>query len=270
MQSEVETLGALSAPTTDQLNADDLFTGPRVFTVTKVTRGKGNGKGKGDQPVNIHLAEHPHPWRPAKTVRRLLMDAWGDNPTKWPDGLRVELYRDPSVRFGGDVAGGIRVAAMSHLPRDPFEHLATLTRGQRVTWKIRLLGDRQASTPKPQNAQAALDNAVRLFGEIGVTVDELEMLVGSERAAWGPSELAQLRTEYAARRKSASAPKPEQTAPAEPDADAGECPNIARLEAIAEERDQDFPDFLRGLGWTKPASELTEADAERLLASRSK
>lgn len=201
MQSEVADLGGMNAPNTDQLNADDLIAGPRIFTIVKITKGKGSGSGKGDQPINIHLAEHPHPWRPCKTVRRLLMDAWGSRPGDWPDGAQVELYRDTEVRFGGDTVGGIRVRAMSHLKSAKIEHLSTATRGQRVKWEIRRL-DRTGQTVATTNdVQANLDRAVRLFGEINVTLADLEMQLGSGRAKWGAAELKQLREDYGARRK---------------------------------------------------------------------
>ena len=49
------------APKSDQLNAEDLLTGPRTFTITEVV------EGNAEQPVNVHLAEMPgRPWRPSK------------------------------------------------------------------------------------------------------------------------------------------------------------------------------------------------------------
>src|SRR5690606_23503087 len=41
------------APKSDQMNADDLISGPRTFTIAEV------GKGSPDQPVNVVLAEFP-------------------------------------------------------------------------------------------------------------------------------------------------------------------------------------------------------------------
>lgn len=262
MQSEVENLGAISAPNTDQLNADDLISGPRVFTVTKITRGKGTGTGKGDQPVNIHLAEHPYPWRPCKTVRRLLMDAWGPKPGEWPDGAQIELYRDTEVRFGGDTVGGIRVRAMSHLPSATIEHLATATRGQRVKWTIRRLDKRPATKPAP-DVQASLDTAVRLFCEIGVTLDELEMQIGSDRPKWGAAELAQLRADYSTRRK-AHTSEQEPTQREETAQPTSALTSLDKLRALAEEAGQSLNAYL-GARWPKPIDALTEADAERLL-----
>jgi hypothetical protein len=82
-------------PKSDQLNAEDLLTGPRTFTVEKVTAGSA------EQPVDIHLVEFPgRPFRPSKTVRRILVNAWGAEASAYV-GRRMTLYRDPAVKFGG-------------------------------------------------------------------------------------------------------------------------------------------------------------------------
>ena len=87
------------APNSDQLDAVDLLSGPRTFTIEKVS------KGDAEQPVNIHLAEFPRPWRPGKSMRRVLVAAWGPDASAYV-GRRVTLYCDPEVRFGGAAVGG--------------------------------------------------------------------------------------------------------------------------------------------------------------------
>jgi len=60
------------APKSDQLNAEDLLSGPRTFTIEKVTAGSA------EQPVDVHLVEFPgRPFKPSKTVRRIMVAAWG-------------------------------------------------------------------------------------------------------------------------------------------------------------------------------------------------
>lgn len=98
------------APTSDQLDAVDLVGGPRIFTVTKVS------KGNAEQPVQVHLAEFPRVWRPSKSMRRVLAAAWGSDASTWT-GRKVELYCDPEVMFGGQAVGGTRVARMSHIDK---------------------------------------------------------------------------------------------------------------------------------------------------------
>jgi hypothetical protein len=95
----------------DQLNADDLVSGPRTFTVSEVRRGDA------EQPVAIELAEFPgRPFKPSKTVLRILAHAWGEETDNWPEGARFTLYRDAKVKWAGQEIGGIRVSHMSHIP----------------------------------------------------------------------------------------------------------------------------------------------------------
>ena len=117
------------APRSDQLNAEDLLTGPRTFTVEKVTAGSV------EQPVEIHLVEFPgRPFKPSKTVRRILVAAWGPEAANYV-GRRMTLYRDASVKFGGMDVGGIRVSHLSHIDKRMSLAL-TVTRGKRAPFVI--------------------------------------------------------------------------------------------------------------------------------------
>ncbi len=125
-------------PKSDQLNAEDLLTGPRTVTVEKVT------KGSVEQPVDIHLVEFPgRPFRPSKTVRRILVAAWGAEASNYT-GRRMVLYRDPAVRFGGQDVGGIRISAMSHI-KGRITIALTVTRGKRAPFTVEPLGDEPSS-----------------------------------------------------------------------------------------------------------------------------
>lgn len=92
------------------MNNTDLHGGPITVTVTKVTRGND------DQPFNFHMAEFPRPFKPSKNMRRLIAHAWG-NETDHYIGKRFTLYRDPNVKFGKEVPGGIRISHMSGIPK---------------------------------------------------------------------------------------------------------------------------------------------------------
>lgn len=131
------------APKSDQLNAEDLLTGPRTFTITEVR------KGNAEQPFDFHLAEFPgRPFRPSKTVRRILVMAWGKDAATYT-GKRMTLYRDPDVRFGGQAVGGIRVSHLSDLDR-PLTIALTETRGKRATHVVKPLpADAPAAAPVP-------------------------------------------------------------------------------------------------------------------------
>ncbi len=95
----------------DQLNAIDLISGPRTFTVAEVKRGDA------DQPVSIVLQENPasRPFKPSKTVVRILAFAWGKETDDWPQDARMTLYRDEKVKWAGQEIGGIRVSHLSHI-----------------------------------------------------------------------------------------------------------------------------------------------------------
>ena len=103
----------------DQLNAEDLVGGPITVTITGVKRTSD------EQPVSVEISGGHKPWKPCKSMRRLLIMAWPDgakkeggetkyDPTCWV-GRSVTLIRDPSVKWAGELVGGIRVSALSHI-----------------------------------------------------------------------------------------------------------------------------------------------------------
>jgi hypothetical protein len=96
------------APRSDQLNADDLLAGPLDVTVVEVRRGTP------EQPVEVFLRELDRPWKPCKTVRRILVALWGPDGETWV-GRRARLYNDTRVEWGGKRVGGIRVSHLSHI-----------------------------------------------------------------------------------------------------------------------------------------------------------
>lgn len=122
------------APKSDQLNADDLIAGPRTFTIDKVE------EGNAEQPVNVHLVEFPgRPFRPSKTVSRLMVSAWGPDSTAYA-GQRITLYRDPAVKFGAMAVGGIRLSHMSGITKRLTVALTT-TRGKKALFTVDVLPD---------------------------------------------------------------------------------------------------------------------------------
>ena len=121
-------------PKSDQLNAEDLLTGPRTFTITTVD------PGSAEQPVNVHLAEMPgRPWRPSKSMSRVLAYLWGAETTPYA-GRRVTLYRDPEVTFGRDKVGGIKISHLSNIDA-PKSVSLTVTRGKRAPHSVQPLPD---------------------------------------------------------------------------------------------------------------------------------
>ncbi|BDZ40791.1 hypothetical protein GCM10025865_00900 [Paraoerskovia sediminicola] len=143
------------APRSDQINAEDLLTGPRTFTIDKVDAGSP------EQPVNVHLIELPgRPYRPSKSMRRIMVDAWGKEAADYA-GHRMTLYRDPEVTFGRDKVGGIKISHLSHIDR-PRTVALTVTRGKRAPHIVQPLPD--APTEPTADDVAACDDVDTLKG----------------------------------------------------------------------------------------------------------
>lgn len=110
MPLDLTDVSGTAAPKSDQLDAVDLLSGARIFRIEAVS------EGPADQPLQIHLAGFPRPWRPGVSMRRVLIATWGKNAQQWV-GRYVELFCNPEVMFGKDKVGGTRIARMSHLDR---------------------------------------------------------------------------------------------------------------------------------------------------------
>jgi hypothetical protein len=94
-------------PKSDQLNSDDLITGPVTVTITDVAIRAG------EQPVSIsYEGDKGKPWKPCKSMCRVLVNVWGADAKKYI-GQSLTLYRDPKVTFGGMEVGGIRISHMT-------------------------------------------------------------------------------------------------------------------------------------------------------------
>lgn len=110
----------------DQLGADDLMSGPRNIKITKVSADTGSS----EQPIVISFeGDNRKPWKPCKSMRRLLVAIWGANGNEYV-GRSVTLYRDPTVKWGGMEVGGIRISHMSHIDK-PVTIALTATRGNK-------------------------------------------------------------------------------------------------------------------------------------------
>lgn len=133
MPNDVKDLRSTIVPRSDQMNADDLVTGPKTIRVTDVTIGS-----TAEQPVSVHYeGGDGRPFKPCKTMRRVLICGWGPDGNDWI-GRSMTLYHDPKVRFGGDEVGGIRISHMTDIERD-IEVRLTATRGKKALHVIKRL-----------------------------------------------------------------------------------------------------------------------------------
>lgn len=169
------------APKSDQLNADDLIAGPRTVTVEKVT------PGTPEQPVEIHLLEFlGRPFKPSKTVRRILVAAWGPDADTY-SGRRMTLYRDATVRFGGSEVGGIRISHLSHIDRRLTLALTT-TRGKRAPFVVEPLTEEAEPPAEIANFEAliAAADSIEQLDAIAKELKTAKLGAGGNalRSAW--------------------------------------------------------------------------------------
>lgn len=133
-------LGSTIAPKSDQFNADDLITGPRTITVTKVS------PSDKEQPIAISFdGDGGKPWKPCKSMRRVLVQTWGTDGQSYV-GRKLTIFRDPEVVFGGAKVGGIRISHMSHLT-GPVTMALTATRASRKPYTVKPLVEASADKP---------------------------------------------------------------------------------------------------------------------------
>ena len=114
-------------PKSDQLNYDDLVGGP---ITTKIV---GLKAGNAEQPVILEIEGH-RPYKPCKSMRRVLIAAWGDKGRDWMR-KSMTLYGDPKIKFGGVEVGGIRISHLSGIDK-PLKLLLTTTRSKRSEYTV--------------------------------------------------------------------------------------------------------------------------------------
>ena len=171
---------------TDQLNFEDFLGGvTRVVTITGVKAGTK------EQQYDITIEGDKRVWRPAVTVLKLLVAAWGDDAAEWV-GHRAELYGDPTVTFGRDVVGGIRVSRVSHIA-GPVSASLTETRGKRKKHTVEPLPD---ATPVPTEAET--------IARIAASTDQAEL-----RDLWNqwPDLRAEIKERVEALKQNTEAPE---------------------------------------------------------------
>lgn len=158
-------------PKSDQLNADDMISGPMTVTIrdVKITPGT-------EQPVSIILSETDKFYRPCKSMSRVLVGAWGADAKAYL-GRALTLYRDPEVKWGGMAVGGIRISHMSHIDGAKVMVL-TATKGSRKPHKVMPL------VLEPSKDDAATKWAGGYIANLAkfTTLAELQAFTGSKAA----------------------------------------------------------------------------------------
>ncbi len=155
-------------PKSDQLNAEQLLAGPITITVTDVRRTND------EQPVVIHYeGENGRPYKPCKSMRKVLIWAWGEDGSQWI-GRSMTLFNDPSVKWAGVAVGGVRISHLSDIQGD-IKLALTATKGKKEPFTIKRMPPQ--ADPNAQAKQRV----------------EAAALTGTEalQAAWGALGKAQ-------------------------------------------------------------------------------
>ena len=116
-------------PKSDQLNADDMIGGPITVTVQSVSL-----SGQDDQPIVLQVGNGLQPYKPCKSMRRLLVFCWGKDGNEWA-GRSMTLFNDPSVTWAGQKVGGIRISHISAID-ESISIALTATRGKRKPYTV--------------------------------------------------------------------------------------------------------------------------------------
>lgn len=105
----------------DQLNAIDLVSGPRVVKITDVKIVSG------EQPIHVVLdGDSKRPWKCSKSSVRVLAACYGVDANNWI-GKHIEIYCDETVVWGGMQVGGVRQSKAEGLSK-PLKLMLTKSR----------------------------------------------------------------------------------------------------------------------------------------------
>lgn len=196
--NDVGNLNDAALPKSDQLNAEQLLGQKMVIVVEGVRRGSA------EQKVIIdYIGDAGRPFKPCKTMIKALIILWGSNGHDWI-GRSMELFCDPTVKYGGVAVGGIRISAVSHIESDT-QILLTETRGKKKTHLFKKLAPHAPDTRvieahqflnySSENGMTAL---VAAWGEIPADVKKLISSTGCPQEYKDKAKAADLAKEQAA------------------------------------------------------------------------
>ena len=137
-------MSGVIVPKSDQINADDLLSGPMTISITSVKVSGGQ-----EQPVSMFFDGSTKAYRPCKSMARVLVSAWGADSSKYV-GRSLTLYCDPKVKWGGMEVGGIRISHMSDI-KEALTMALTVTRANKKPFTVRPL-----QNPAARSVEAAV------------------------------------------------------------------------------------------------------------------
>lgn len=189
--SDISNLRPTILPKSDQLNAEQMLSGPLTITISEVR------VGSDEQPVALHHDLDPkRPYKPCKTMRKVLIFAWGEDGRNWP-GRSMTLYNDPNVMFGGMKVGGIRISHLSDIEGDINLSL-TATKGKKSAYTIQKM-----ERPK----SVGLGEVVRAISE-ATNKEGMDKAKSLAQQLTNPADIEAAKTAYAERLAALKPSKP--------------------------------------------------------------
>lgn len=114
------------AAKSDQLNAVDIIGVEPVIKIRKVEVKKTE-----QQPVWIYYeGDNNKPWKPCKGMLRVISGCWGADSSNWV-GKSIKIFCNPDVTYGGQQVGGVRIRAVSHIPKEGMHFVQAISRTKR-------------------------------------------------------------------------------------------------------------------------------------------
>jgi hypothetical protein len=200
MSIDITDLRPTIIPKSDQINAEQLLGGPLTITVSDVRVGSSD-----EQPISVHYhGENGRPFKPCKTMRKVLIFAWGPDGREWI-GRSMRLYNDPQVRFGGAEVGGIRISHMSDIDRNVKVSL-TATKGKKALHTIQRMEPAERGGPTLAHVLQLIANAAN--------GDDMKAAKAAAQTLGNDADIVQAQEAYKARMAALKAKPAATTAPA--------------------------------------------------------
>lgn len=195
-------LSTTIAPNSTQTNADDLLAGPRTIRITKVVK-----RDSKEQPIDIYFeGDDNKPYKPCKSMRRVLVEVWSKDGASYV-GKAMTIFREPTVLFGGDRVGGIRISHLSDIGDKPVTVILTMSRGVRKPYTVQPL---KSESAKKERAPKSIEDRIAAFrSALAECANEaaVSALVGKASALFtdlDDATVVKLRDECAARKSALS------------------------------------------------------------------
>lgn len=172
----------MCAAKSDQINAIDLISGPRIAKITDVKIFS-----ESDQPIHVVLdGDAKRPWKCSKTSVRTLAALYSNDASKWI-GKHIEIYCDETVLWGGQPVGGVRQSKAEGI-KSPKRLQLTKSRQKKESVIINPLTDEEikehyksvtADTAKPTTREPIIDRA-----EMQRQADAAKEMSPEEKREW--------------------------------------------------------------------------------------